>query len=258
MSEHSRGGERSPQPEDAFERFAAVYDQLGFDRFTPTAIRKCTEFLAESQLAVTSLLDLACGTGHFAIDMAGKGINVTGVDGSAQMIKQAHKNAGRMKNKPQWIQGEFMSFDAGSRFDLVTCWFDSLNHLLTDAQLTRCFRRVYRHLEKGGAFLFDVNTAIGLKERWSTANYRSDMDSTLMLKTFAEPAGEFAWLELEAFVKRGKHYERIKIPFYQRGLSADTLQTCLTAARFRDIDIVAFDGPDPVEDASRLLVSAWR
>lgn len=252
-----RGG-RSPQPEDAYERFAPIYDLLGFSRFTPLAVRTCTEFLAESELAVTNLMDLACGTGHFAIAMAKKGIPITGIDGSKAMLVQAKKNAGRMANAPKWIHGEFVNFQAAGRFDLITCWFDSLNHLVTDAELTKCFRRVHRHLAPGGAFIFDVNTPIGLRERWSMSNYQSSESHAMIKRAFAEPSGEFAWLELEAFVKRGKNYERIKIPFFQRGLNARTVRSCLRAAHFDNIHVAPFEGHGTTGNASKLFISAWR
>jgi len=252
----ARGG--NPQPDDAFDRFAAFYDRLGFNRFSKLALTRCTDFLAESELTVARLLDLACGTGHFAIQMARRGIEVTGVDGSTAMLKQARANAKRMKNAPKWIHGQFTNFAAPGRYDLATCWFDSLNHLLTDAQLTACFRRVRRHLAPGGAFLFDVNTPRGLKNGWSTSSTRSTEGYTLIQRSLSEPAGEFAWLELEAFVKKGRRFERMKIPFFQRGLSDKVLARALRAARFSEFHIAPFDGSDNLDAAPRLLVSAYR
>jgi SAM-dependent methyltransferase len=248
----------SPQPQDAYERLADVYDLLGFHRFTQAAIRKCTDFLAESGLTVSRLLDLACGTGDFALAMAKLGIDVTGVDGAAKMLERARSKSRRTANAPRWLQGDFTSFRAPGRYDLVTCWFDSLNHLTTDAQLLACFRRVRRHLAPGGAFIFDVNTPHGFREGWSSSSFRSARNHAVVRRGFASPDGAFGWLEVEAFVKRGKNYVRIKIPFYQRGLTADIVEPLLLSAQFRDVRIRPFDENQRPGDATRLFVSALR
>jgi len=250
--------DRAPrkQPPSSYETFSEIYDLLGYHSFTKHALTRTQQFLAESGLVVHRLLDLGCGTGHYAIAMANMGIEVTGVDGSRGMIKQAKKNSSRKSDTPTWKVGSFTSFRAAGTYDLITCWFDSLNHLTTDRDLLACFRRVRKQLAPGGAFLFDVNTPVAFRERWCMTNYQSTPTYTIHAHGLADPGSDFGWLEIEAYVKRGRKYERYKMPFVQRGLTAPLLKNLLTKSRFCDVSIEAFEPGDRLKDATRLLVSA--
>jgi SAM-dependent methyltransferase len=250
--------DRAPrkQPESSYEDFSEIYDLLGFHRFTKRALTQTQQFLAESGLVVHRLLDLGCGTGHYAIAMAKMGLDVTGIDGSRGMIKQAKQNSARRGDTPTWKVGSFTSFRVGGTYDLITCWFDSLNHITTDRDLLTCFRRVRNHLAPGGAFLFDVNTPVAFRERWCMTNYRSTSDYTVHEHGLADPGSDFGWFEIEAYVKRGRTYQRYKMPFVQRGLTARLLTNLMTKARFRDLGIEPFEPGDQMKDTTRLLVSA--
>jgi SAM-dependent methyltransferase len=53
-----------------------------------------------------------------------------------------------------------------TKVDLVTCFFDSLNHLTRRGDLARAFRTAASLLRPGGAFVFDLNTAEGVAHPW--------------------------------------------------------------------------------------------
>src|SRR5262249_26025814 len=46
----------------------------------------------------------------------------------------------------------------GSGYDLVTCFYDSLNYLIEDGDLEHVFRRAAEQLMPGGHLIFDMNT----------------------------------------------------------------------------------------------------
>ncbi|MFP4142225.1 MAG: hypothetical protein ACLFSM_00925 [Thermoplasmata archaeon] len=52
------------------------------------------------------------------------------------------------------------------RFDIATCWYDSLNYILDKDDLRRVFQGVYNSLRRGGVFIFDVNTVYVMEEIW--------------------------------------------------------------------------------------------
>ena len=258
MSDAGRHPAPQQQPDWVYERFADVYDLLIYNRFSDRALEKCKKYLAESDLVVSRLLDLACGTGHFAIAMAEYGIDVVGVDGARAMIARARANSGRRKNNLRWRHGHFTDFEVPGQFELITCWFDSLNHLMTNRDVLRCFRRVRRHLAPNGAFLFDVNTRAAFRERWSMTGYRSTSDYVVHEHGLADPTGEFGWLELEVFVRRGRRYERYTLPFCQRAFTTARVRRLLKEAGFERVHVAPFDPSQDLRNATRLLVSARR
>ncbi len=47
-------------------------------------------------------------------------------------------------------------------FDLVTCWYGSLNFMTTNDDLQSTFNSISGALKPNGWFLFDINTVYGL------------------------------------------------------------------------------------------------
>jgi hypothetical protein len=88
------------------------------------------------------------------------------------------------------------------------------------------------------------------------SSFRSTQDFAVHQHGLAEPGGRIGWLELELFVRRGSVYDRLRLPFCQRALTADELASALKAARFRRVQIASFDVEDALPDAARLFVVA--
>lgn len=115
------------------------------------------------------ILDLCCGTGQLIQPLVEAGYQVTGLDGSENMLSYARKNA------PQatYCLADARTFDLGDspeerlrqRFDGVFSTSASLNHIMTVEDLTQVFERVYASLQDGGIFVFDLNHPKQL-ERW--------------------------------------------------------------------------------------------
>lgn len=103
------------------------------------------------------VLDLACGTGSMTLELARRGYDMIGVDGSADMLSQAYaakpENSGIL-----FLEQDMRSFELYGTVGAVVCCLDSLNYLLQDGDLTACFRTVHNYLDPDGLFLFDMNT----------------------------------------------------------------------------------------------------
>ncbi|WP_353892564.1 class I SAM-dependent methyltransferase [Proteinivorax hydrogeniformans] len=104
-----------------------------------------------------SILDLACGTGSLAINLAKNGYDVTGIDMSSEMIEIAKLK----KNSLRGVRFELANMlnpNLDKRFSVVTCAFDSVNYLLNESDLKKMFSSAYKHLNPKGRFIFDFNT----------------------------------------------------------------------------------------------------
>lgn len=113
-----------------------------------------------------TLCDIACGDGRFAVAMAEKGMIVTGVDASRSMLEYARRRARDARVSVRFVRQSMQNLHLASRFDLVTCWFDSMNYLLTVRDLYQAFKNVHRILSPNGYFIFDMNTLYGLQVVW--------------------------------------------------------------------------------------------
>ena len=131
---------------------------LGFATFR--AIRSAFERLADRHaLRFQSAGDLGCGTGLFACYLATRfGVPVCGVDRSREMLAVARRRC----RDPQvrFLHQDIRRFRLPEPVDLATANFDTVNHLLTDADLESFLSCVREHLAPAGHLLFDVLTPI--------------------------------------------------------------------------------------------------
>lgn len=152
----------------ADETIADLYDiAFGFRREREADFAEaCLESFG--QRADGGVLDLACGGGHFLRDMQDRGWRVAGVDISPHMIRFAR---GRLGWRPV-LQATCMSdFRMSGRFDLATCWYDSLTYLHTNEALIRHLRCVSQVLKAGGLYLLDLGFG-----RWSDPMWNQTLE----------------------------------------------------------------------------------
>jgi SAM-dependent methyltransferase len=90
--------------------------------FTKNTVKEVDFLLKELNLPKGSyILDMGCGTGRHAIELAKRGFHVTGVDLSPGMLSQAEKAAKDAKVKVEWVQSDATRFKSKKLFDAAIC-----------------------------------------------------------------------------------------------------------------------------------------
>ncbi len=74
------------------------------------------------------ILDLACGAGRHAIELARRGYQVTGYDLSEDLVRRARADAKRAKVKVSFVRGDMRELDFRGRFDAVINMFSSFGY----------------------------------------------------------------------------------------------------------------------------------
>jgi SAM-dependent methyltransferase len=143
-----------------FSPNAEPYSKLaGFwDAYAEWFVPSYPRFLEAAQghygLTITSVLDLACGTGLLTRGLAKKFESVVGLDISKPMLDEAVRRS--QGTNVRYVLGDFRDFSLGQRFDAVVCGSDSLNYVRCPDDLTSVCQCVQRHLSPNGIFVFDV------------------------------------------------------------------------------------------------------
>jgi SAM-dependent methyltransferase len=145
-----------------FSALAGVYDAIMADIEYGDWAEFVLDYVRDQGLTPASALDLACGTGALSAELQRLGLQVTGLDYSADMLGVARARLPGVN----FVQADVRDFQLPERFDLITCVFDSLNNLTEPADLGRALERMAAHLRPGGLLAFDVNTRIGVRDLW--------------------------------------------------------------------------------------------
>ena len=141
-----------------YQRLSQVYD-TGWGDFSEQYSGWINELLRERGLVQAKVIDLACGTGTLALDLAKCGHVVRGIDISPEMISRARAKAkaAGLANISFEVQ-DIIRFEVDGMFDLATCTFDSINYIRKLPDLRKMITRVASTLCEGGLFIFDSNT----------------------------------------------------------------------------------------------------
>lgn len=140
-----------------YSQLALTYDAalgIPFLRATQQAF-EC--LVRRYRIAFCSAADVGCGTGLFACYLSQCwGVPVFGVDRSPEMLQVAMRNC--PEEKICFLQQDIRCLRLPCPVDLITANFDTVNHLLSEADLRLAFQRIAENLRPGGHFLFDVIT----------------------------------------------------------------------------------------------------
>ena len=238
--------------------FARFYAKGDWPRYSAQMARMLPAVLERFGLWPRKVLDLACGEGTFAVAMANRGLRLTGVDLSPEMLEIARERAATEGVRATFIRQDMRSLSLRGRFDLVTCWFDSLNYLLEIDDLSRTFARVSRVLDENGIFIFDVNTIRGLAVEWvrePSYVHLDSGDSFLVSVPQYDAATRIASLHITGFTRENERWVRIDEVHKERGYTLREIRQCLKRADLREL--ACWASLDRMERPKRNTARVW-
>ncbi|KEF16881.1 methyltransferase type 11 [Streptomyces rimosus] len=128
-------------------RLAAIYDPLHPARGDlDPYVRLATEFGARR------VLDIGCGTGVFALLLAERGVEVTGIDPARAAIDVARAKPGA--DRVRWICGDATALPP-LRVDLVTMTANVAQAISDPWLWQKTLRAAYASLRPGGCLVFE-------------------------------------------------------------------------------------------------------
>ena len=151
-------------PEPPRKRPKAWWDELfgddflrTMDRPEPKTIKRECDFV-EDRLGVEKgavVLDLCCGNGAHAVELASRGYNVVGYDLSLAMLAHAADEAQAKSQRINFLQGDMRDMAFEDMFDAVYCWSTSFGYF-EDEKNVDVLARIRKALRPGGVLLLDL------------------------------------------------------------------------------------------------------
>jgi SAM-dependent methyltransferase len=139
----------------------AVY----YDTFYSKMYKKSVEVIhwiiqKYSKHSPDNILDLMCGTGAHILGLRKKGYRkIVGVDNSKEMVKLAQNKLKNIKDV-RVILLNVRNLNFFKEFEVIYCWFNSLQYLFTDDNLEKVLRNVNNALRPNGLFIVDLRNRI--------------------------------------------------------------------------------------------------
>ena len=106
-----------------------------------------------------TVLDIACGTGYHTVTLKLNGFEVTGSDGSANMVNKAKENTEQFGIKStRLVEAQWDSLSAAfpeEKFDSIICLGNSFAHLFDDDARRQALDEIYGMLDDGDVLVID-------------------------------------------------------------------------------------------------------
>ena len=223
----------------AYEALAASYDRLTNDVDYGATVAFYREILAAEGLRPRTAVDLACGTGSVSVLLAKQGLRVIGVDMSEEMLTVAQQKADALTNPPRFVCQKLQNLTLPRGVDLAVCALDSLDYITVPADCAEAIRRVYRALNPGGIFIFDVNTPEKLRAMDGQVFLDEDDDVYCVWRGEFDEQTNICTYGMDLFQRQGRCWHRSFEEHREYAYSARQLAEYLKAAGFTNIRVYA-------------------
>jgi SAM-dependent methyltransferase len=141
-------------PENLFDqRIAQNYETRWPEVVVPAVVQPIVDFLVD-QAGDGPVLELAVGTGRIALPLRQRGISVSGIDLSPDMIAELRAKPGA--EDIDVTVGDMATTRLAGTFTLAYLVANSLANLTTQDAQVMCFENAAQHLEPGGRFVIEL------------------------------------------------------------------------------------------------------
>ena len=242
---------------DCYEALAVSYDRLTSDVDYRATVAFYGQILKREGISPRTAVDLACGTGSVTLLLAEQGMEVTGVDMSEDMLTVAQQKSWELENPPRFICQRLEQLHLPRGVDLAVCALDSLDYITDPADCAEAIRRVYRVLNPGGIFIFDVNTPEKLRAMDGQVFLDEDEDVYCVWRGEFDKQTNICSYAMDLFQRNGQLWERSFEEHCEYAYSAAQLVGYLKDAGFTSIRVFAdrrFEAP--AEGEQRIYLKA--
>lgn len=174
-----------------FGKYSSYYDLLYKDKDYKAEADFVYALLKEYQAKASNLLELGCGSGGHAMELAKRDLKIHGVDMSQDMLDMAKTQSSKLPEATasnlRFSKGDIRELALGACFDSVLSLFHVISYLPTLDDIRTVFERVHSHLEKGGVFIFDVWYAPAVLTQKPEVRVKRMRNDQIAVTRIAEP-----------------------------------------------------------------------
>jgi SAM-dependent methyltransferase len=174
-----------------FAGYSRYYDLLYRDKDYAAEALYVSGLIKSHAPDAVSIMEIGCGTGAHAAELAELGYEVTGVDMSEGMLEAADARrrdlSPALQSRMSFSHGDARTVRLGKKFDVVMSLFHVMSYQTSNADLAAAFRTAKEHLKPGGVFVFDCWYGPAVLRQWPTITRKNLSDDSTIVDRTAEP-----------------------------------------------------------------------
>ncbi len=240
-----------------YNRFAYVYDSLirdvDYKKWVDYYIKIFQRYgLNEPKLG----LDLGCGTGSITIELADRGIEMTGIDISEDMLMVAReKSEGK---DILYLNQDMCEFELYGTVDFIVSSLDCINYITDKRDLLKVMKLANNYLNPGGLFIFDINTSYKLENVIGENTFvLEDDDAFCVWQNEFDKKKRLADFYLTFFMKEGEEYVRFDEEHTERAYEIDEIKEIIEKSGMKLLKVYHdLSFKNPVKNSERVFFVA--
>lgn len=236
----------------SYKSFAGFYDTFTSDVGYQERAEYMLALFVRFDKIPSLLLDVGCGTGGFSYQFAAKGIEVIGVDPSAEMLSLASGHSTSAEKPPIFLCQSAENLDLYGTVDGAVACLDTLNHITDYDELERSIAKISLFLEHERLFVFDVNTIYKHKKVLSGKKFIYDNGEKLCIwKNSRCSRNGTVKMKLKLYENTPDGYVKYTDNHSERAYSETQLKTALEKAGFEVLGVfgdLSFEAPKETDE----------
>lgn len=251
---------------EAYTGFARVYDGLmdniPYDEWSRYLLGILKEYGVEEGI----IADLGCGTGNITEKLWEAGYDMIGLDNAEDMLEIARDKAVNKEMDILYLHQDMRRMELFGTVKAAVSICDSMNYILLPEELLDVFRLVNNYLDRGGIFIFDLNTGYKYREILGENTFAENRDEVSFIwENYYDEESRINEYDLTIYVKEkpeAESYLRFEEEHYQRAYELEEIKELLNQAGLEFLAAYdAFTRDEPREDSERIYViarEAWQ
>ena len=246
---------------DAYTSFARVYDTFMDNVPYHDWANYLQDLLREYDIWDGLILDLGCGTGSMAEELAKRGYDMIGVDNAEDMLEIAMEKRMESGYDILYLLQDMREFELYGTVRGIVSVCDSVNYITEEDDLLEVFRLVNNYLDPMGVFIFDFNTEYKYREILGERTIAEEREEcSFIWENYYDEEDKINEYVLTLFLQEEEDedlYRKYQEQHFQRGYTLEEMKRLLQRAGL--VFEVAYDAytKDPVtEKSERITVVA--
>lgn len=190
-------------------------------------------------------LDLGCGTGNLTLELANRGIEMTGVDLSEDMLMVAREKSEGLDIL--YLNQDMTEFELYGTVDFVVSSLDCVNYITDKRDLLKVMKLVNNYLDPGGLFIFDINTRYKLESIIGDNTFILENDDCFCSwQNEYDKKRKLSDFYLTFFLKDGEEYTRFDEQHTQRAYEIEEIKALIESSGMRLLKVYhdrSFENP---------------